>query len=413
MSKLLNYILTFVLACALGVAAQTTPAAPPATEGDYVAQNFHFRSGEVLPSLRLHYTTFGTPKRDASGQVTNAVMVLHGTTGSGKQFVSPQFAGVLFGPGQLLDATRYYIILPDGIGHGKSSKPSDGLHAGFPHYDYDDMVAAQHQLLVDGLKVNHLRLIIGTSMGCMHSWVWGETYPDFMDAMMPLACLPVQIAGRNRMMRKMAMDAIRQDPAWENGEYKSPPPGLKTALDVLLIMGSSPLQMQKQYPTRDAADTLSRRLHAHALCFDRRQRLSLCLRCVAQLRSVAESGEDPRAGDGRSIPPTISSIRRNWGSWKSKSNGFPKANTCCCPLPIRRAGTERIRFRRSGRVICRNCLASRSPDSSRGRSSGLLHNEKCPKCPKSSTAMPNRMRYTTKTVSVLVCRYLMNQAMVA
>ena len=255
MSKLLNYILTFVLACALGVAAQTTPAAPPATEGDYVAQNFHFRSGEVLPSLRLHYTTFGTPKRDASGQVTNAVMVLHGTTGSGKQFVSPQFAGVLFGPGQLLDATRYYIILPDGIGHGKSSKPSDGLHAGFPHYDYDDMVAAQHQLLVEGLKVNHLRLILGTSMGCMHSWVWGETYPDFMDAMMPLACLPVQIAGRNRMMRKMAMDAIRQDPAWENGEYKSPPPGLKTALDVLLIMGSSPLQMQKQYPTRDAADT--------------------------------------------------------------------------------------------------------------------------------------------------------------
>jgi homoserine O-acetyltransferase len=182
-------------------------------------------------------------------------MILHGTTGSGKQFVSPQFAGVLFGPGQLLDATRYYVILPDGIGHGKSSRPSDGLHAHFPHYDYDDMVTAQHELLVDGLKVNHLRLIIGTSMGCMHSWVWGETYPDFMDAMTPLACLPVQIAGRNRMMRKMAMDAIRQDPAWEGGEYKTPPPGLKTALDVLLVMGSSPLQMQKQYPSRDAADT--------------------------------------------------------------------------------------------------------------------------------------------------------------
>ena len=251
MSKFLAYVWICLLVCASGVAAQSAPAA---TEGDYVAQDFHFRSGEVLPSLRLHYTTFGTPKRDASGRVTNAVMVLHGTTGSGKQFVSPQFAGVLFGPGQLLDAARYYIILPDGIGHGKSSKPSDGLHVRFPHYDYDDMVAAQHQLLVDGLKVNHLRLIIGTSMGCMHSWIWGETYPDFMDAMMPLACLPVQIAGRNRMMRKMAMDAIHQDPAWQNGEYKSQPPGLKTALDVLLVMGSSPLQMQKQYPTREAAD---------------------------------------------------------------------------------------------------------------------------------------------------------------
>jgi homoserine O-acetyltransferase len=252
MLKCFVYVWIGMFVCATCTVAQN---APTSTEGDFVAQNFHFRSGEVLPSLRLHYTTFGTPKRDASGRVTNAVMILHGTTGSGKQFVSPQFVGVLFGPGQLLDATRYYVILPDGIGHGKSSRPSDGMHAHFPHYDYDDMVTAQHELLVAGLKVNHLRLIIGTSMGCMHSWVWGETYPDFMDAMMPLACLPVQIAGRNRMMRKMAMDAIRQDPAWESGEYKTPPPGLKTALDVLLVMGSSPLQMQKQYPSRDAADT--------------------------------------------------------------------------------------------------------------------------------------------------------------
>jgi homoserine O-acetyltransferase/O-succinyltransferase len=252
MSKLLVGVWICLFFCAIGTAAQNAPAP---IEGDYIVQNFRFGSGEVLPALRLHYTTFGAPQRDGSGRVTNAVMILHGTTGSGRQFVSPQFAGVLFGPGQLLDAARYYIILPDGIGHGKSSKPSDGLRAHFPHYDYDDMVLAQHQLLVDGLKVDHLRLIIGTSMGCMHSWVWGETYPDFMDAMMPLACLPVQIAGRNRMMRKMAMEAIRQDPAWENGDYKSGPPGLKTALDVLLVMGSSPLQMQKQYATRDAADT--------------------------------------------------------------------------------------------------------------------------------------------------------------
>ena len=266
MPKFIACVWIVSLVCTMSASAQNLPAA---TEGEYVTQNFHFRSGETLPSLRLHYTTFGAPRRDASGRVTNAVMILHGTTGSGKQFVSPRFAGVLFGPGQLLDATRYYIILPDGIGHGQSSKPSDGLHARFPHYDYDDMVAAQHQLLVDGLKVNHLRLIIGTSMGCMHSWVWGETYPDFMDAMMPLACLPVQIAGRNRMMRKMAMDAIRQDPAWDNGEYKAPPPGLKTSLDVLLIMGSSPLQMQKQYPTRDAADAFSGQLHSHPICLDR------------------------------------------------------------------------------------------------------------------------------------------------
>ncbi len=252
MSKLLVGVWICLFFCAIGTAAQNVPAP---IEGDYIVQNFRFGSGEVLPTLRLHYITFGAPQRDGSGRVTNAVMILHGTTGSGRQFVSPQFAGVLFGPGQLLDATRYYIILPDGIGHGKSSKPSDGLRAHFPHYDYDDMVLAQHQLLVDGLRVNHLRLIIGTSMGCMHSWVWGETYPDFMDAMMPLACLPVQIAGRNRMMRKMAMDAIRQDPAWENGDYKSAPPGLKTALDILLVMGSSPMQMQKQYATRDAADT--------------------------------------------------------------------------------------------------------------------------------------------------------------
>jgi homoserine O-acetyltransferase/O-succinyltransferase len=173
------------------------------TESDYVSRDFHFKSGETLPELRLHYTTLGKPEHDASGKVTNAVLILHGTGGAGHQFLAPQFADVLFGPGQLLDASRYFIILPDNIGHGKSSKPSDGMRGHFPQYDYDDMVAAQHELLEKGLAVNHLRLVLGTSMGCMHSWVWGETYPDFMDALMPLACLPVQIAGRNRLWRKM------------------------------------------------------------------------------------------------------------------------------------------------------------------------------------------------------------------
>ncbi len=243
----------FGMNCALAVTggAQEIPAVQ---QGNYVAHDFHFRSGEQLPEMRLHYRTLGSPHRDARGDVDNAVLILHGTGGTGAQFLAPYFAGVLFGPGQLLDATKYYIVLPDDIGHGGSSKPSDGMHAHFPHYDYDDMVAAEHLLLTDGLHVDHLRLAMGTSMGCMHSWVWGETYPGFADALMPLACLPVQIAGRNRMMRKMAMDAITDDPAWDHGDYTAQPPGLRTSLEMLLIMGSSPLQMQEHDPTRDEAD---------------------------------------------------------------------------------------------------------------------------------------------------------------
>lgn len=240
-------------------AAQQTAPQPAqhfsTDEGDYIARDFHFKSGETLPELKLHYATLGKPARDSSGHVTNAVLILHGTGGTGRQFLQPQFAGVLFGPGQLLDVARYFIILPDGIGHGKSSKPSDGLHARFPQYDYDDMVAAHHELVEKGLHVDHLRLAMGTSMGCMHSFVWGETFPDFMDALMPLACQPVQIAGRNRIWRKMIIDAIRNDPEWKNGEYTTQPRcAMQTALDFLLIAGSAPLLMQKNYPTRDAAD---------------------------------------------------------------------------------------------------------------------------------------------------------------
>jgi len=230
-------------------------ALPITTEGDFIVKNFKFRSGGMLPELHLHYTTLGKPLLNAEGRVTNAVLILHGTGGSGQQFMQPQFAGALFGPGQLLDANHYFIILPDGVGHGKSSKPSDGRHAHFPEYDYDDMVAAHYQLLNEGLGVNHLRLILGTSMGCMHSFVWGETYPAFMDALMPLACQPVEIAGRNRVWRKMVMEAIRNDPEWKGGDYaREPQQGLRTALDLLLIAGSAPLYMQKTLPTRDAAD---------------------------------------------------------------------------------------------------------------------------------------------------------------
>jgi homoserine O-acetyltransferase len=245
--------------CALALSAQQQTRLPTPKGGDYVSHDFHFKSGETLPELRMHYATFGTPVRDANGRVTNAVLLLHGTTGSGGHFLAPQFAGVLFGPGQLLDVTRYYVILPDNIGHGESSKPSDGMHAHFPQYDYDDMVAAQHELLEKGLGVNHLRLILGTSMGCMHSWVWGETYPDFMDALMPLACQPVEIAGRNRIWRKMVIDGIREDPDWKNGEYTAQPWGaLKIGAEMFYIAAGSALQMQKNLPTRDATDAAER-----------------------------------------------------------------------------------------------------------------------------------------------------------
>jgi homoserine O-acetyltransferase/O-succinyltransferase len=234
---------------------QATPNYPQPQEGDYLIHDFHFKSGETLPELRMHYLTLGSPARDAAGHTTNAVLILHGTGGQGRGFLSPIFAGVLFGPGQLLDATRYFIILPDNIGHGKSSKPSDGMHAHFPQYEYADMIAAQHELLEKGLGVNHLRLVMGTSMGCMHSWMWGESYPQAMDALMPLACLPVPIAGRNRIWRKMVIDGVRQDPDWKGGDYTTEPrSALEIAADFLIIAGSAPIQMQKSYPTRDAAD---------------------------------------------------------------------------------------------------------------------------------------------------------------
>lgn len=233
----------------------TTAALPAAQQGDYLVHNFQFASGETLPELRLHYTSFGTLRRDAAGRVINAVLILHGTGGDGQQFLRPQFSEVLFAPGGLLDAARYYIVLPDNIGHGHSSKPSDELHAHFPQYAYGDMVAAQYRLLTEGLHINHLRLILGTSMGCMHAFMWGESYAEFAEALMPLACLPVQIAGRNRIWRKMIIDAIKNDPAWLGGEYRTPPVGgLRAAADLLMIAGSAPALWQAQFPDRDAAD---------------------------------------------------------------------------------------------------------------------------------------------------------------
>ena len=227
---------------------------PAPTAGDVALRDFRFADGSSLPELRVRYRALGTPRRGADGKVSNAVLVLHGTTGTGGQFIRPEFAGELFGAGQPLDAARFYLILPDGIGHGASSRPSEGLHARFPRYGYRDMIAAQHRLLTEGLGVDHLRLVIGTSMGGMHAWLWGELHPDFMDALMPLAALPTQISGRNRVWRRAIADAIRHDPAWLGGDYQVQPPSLTTAAEVLWFMGNNPVERQKEAPTRADAD---------------------------------------------------------------------------------------------------------------------------------------------------------------
>jgi len=259
-----------MLAILLALAAQTAPPPPPPAwptrEQDIFLKDFRFRDGETLPELRIHVTTIGAPHRNAKGEIDNAVMVLHGTGGSGKQFLQPQFADELYGPGQPLDINRYFIILPDNIGHGGSSKPSNGLRMRFPKYDYDDMVAAQLRLLTEGLGVTHLRLIFGTSMGCMHGFVWGESHPTFVSALMPMACEPIAIAGLNRMWRQLAINGIKADPAWQGGGYSSQPmAGLRAAQNLLFIAGSAPLLYQTQYPTRAAASAFAEERVANAL----------------------------------------------------------------------------------------------------------------------------------------------------
>jgi homoserine O-acetyltransferase len=249
------FIIGLAVLASAGAAAAQSDHAARLSEGDVVLRNFRFATGERMAELRMHYATLGTPRRGPDGSIANAVMVLHGTGGSGRQFLAPQFANELFGPGQPLDIERYYVILPDNIGHGRSSKPSDGLRMSFPRYDYDDMVEAQRRMLVEGLGVRGLRLLMGTSMGCMHGFVWAQRHPGFVQAMMPMACLPVEIAGHNRMWRKAAVEGIRQDPAWRGGDYTAQPlQGLRTAVSILQIAGFAPLHLQKAYATREAAD---------------------------------------------------------------------------------------------------------------------------------------------------------------
>ena len=248
MRKLI-FLLTLLVSSPLSAADYPDPV-----EGNYVLRDFRIASGQALPELRIHYRTLGSVQKDAHGVVRNAVLILHGTGGSGANFLRPEFAGELFGKGQPLDATRHYIILPDAIGHGSSSKPSDCLHARFPRYGYRDMIVAQHRLLTEGLRVDHLRLLLGTSMGGMHAWLWGQTYPDDMDALLPLASLPTQTSGRNQVWRRIVAYAIRNDPAWDRGEYRIQPPSLRTAAEMLFFMLSNSVERQREAPTRERAD---------------------------------------------------------------------------------------------------------------------------------------------------------------
>ncbi|MBE7156860.1 MAG: alpha/beta fold hydrolase [Rhodospirillales bacterium] len=227
---------------------------PPAKEGDYVIHDFRFTTGQTLPRLKIHYRTLGSPQYDEEGHLHNAVLIMHDTAGSGEQFMSPVFAGELFGPGQPLDIIKFFVILPDDIGHGESSRPSEGLHAHFPSYQDADMVEAEHRLVVDGLHIDHLRLVMGTGMGGMHTWMWGEQFPDMMDALMPLASLPAPIGGRNRIWRRMISEGIRRDKEWLNGDYQTQPPSLRTAIGMLLLFSDNSKRWSDAYPTGEATD---------------------------------------------------------------------------------------------------------------------------------------------------------------
>jgi homoserine O-acetyltransferase len=294
------------LACSLRLLFASHQAAPPQpVDGDFVIRNVRFTSGETLSELRMHYRTYGTPRKDAGGVVRNAVLIMHGTGGSGAQFTGRGFAGELFNPGQPLDAARYFLILPDDIGHGRSSKPSDGLRATFPRYGSIDMVEAEYRLVTDGLGVNHLRLVMGTSMGGMHTWLWGERYPDFMDALMPLARLPTLIAGRNRAWRRVAIDAIRHDPEWKNGNYTTQPQSLRTAAEMLWLVGSNPILRQKSAPTLADADRV---LDEYVATYARREtRTTSCTRSSRRATTTpAPRWRRSRRRFWQSIRPTIS-----------------------------------------------------------------------------------------------------------
>jgi homoserine O-acetyltransferase len=333
---------------------------PESTTGDYVLRDFRFASGETLPEVRIHYRTFGKPRRDEQGVVRNAVLLLHGTGGSGDSLVGKgtpaekMFVDVLFGNGQPLDAGRYYLIVPDNLGHGRSGKPSDGLRGRFPHYGYRDMIEAQYRLLTDGLKVNHLRLVLGTSMGGMHTWLWGETHPDFMDALMPLASLPAQISGRNRMWRRTAIDAIRTDPGWKDGDYKEQPRGLKIAVEVMTLMSRNPVLWQKAAPTLRTADEE----------FDKAVTARLATADANDLLYALESSADYDPGPGlEKIRAPLLAVNTaddlinppGWASSRRRSSTSSTARRWSFPRVRRRSATGRTPRPPSGSSTWRSC----------------------------------------------------------
>ena len=324
---MLNLLLSL---CLTLLQAQPAPSAVQPVEGDFVIRDFKFTSGETLPELRMHYRTLGTPRKDAQGVVRNAVLIMHGTGGTGAQFTGADFAGELFGAGQPLDARRYFIILPDDIGHGRSSKPSDGLRAKFPRYGYVDMVEAQHRLVTEGLGVNHLRLVMGTSMGGMHTWLWGERYPDFMDALMPLASLPTQISGRNRVWRRVVIDAIRNDPEWKNGDYETQPQSLRTAAQMLWLDGQQPgpaperARRRSPRPTASSTST-SRTIVKTGDAND----ILYALESSRDYDPGPGPGENQGAARWRSTRPTTRSIRPSCGFWSARSSACRRAGRLC------------------------------------------------------------------------------------
>ena len=245
MTRVLLAIATALFSMALSAADDPAPK-----EASWVARDFRFHTGEVLPEVRLHYRTLGDPGGEP-------VLVLHGTAGSGASMLTPAFAGQLFGPGQPFDAARYYIVIPDTLGHGKSSKPSDGLRTRFPRYNYDDMVEAHHRLLTEGLGIKHLRAVIGNSMGGMETWIYAARYPGYMDVAIPMACLPTEMSSRNWMLRRLITDSIRNDPEWKNGDYTTQPKSAKFASVFFAIATNGGNQaLYKAAPTREAADKL-------------------------------------------------------------------------------------------------------------------------------------------------------------
>jgi len=332
---------TRIVALLLFCAAKTLRAAdyPAPAEADYTIRNFKFTSGESLPELRIHYRTLGKPEKDAQGKTRNAILIMHGTTGSGAQFIRPEFAGELFGKDQPLDATKFFIVLPDGIGHGKSSKPSDGLHAKFPRYGYIDMVEAQYRLLTDGLGVNHAWLVMGTSMGGMHTWLWGEAHPDFMDALMPLASLPTQISGRNRAWRRVIIDAIRNDPAWTDGEYKTQPPCLRTAAEMLWFMSSNPMLRQKEAPALAKTDEVLDKFVTDYMKTDD----------ANDVLYAVEASHDYDPG------PNLDKIRAPLLALNSADDLINPPELGILEREIKRVPREVIRSRRCGKISWRSC----------------------------------------------------------